>query len=317
MVLAMIRTRRCWWAPLFLGLSVHFAGAQQIDSQIERARNFIATPGVPSPVLREDAAPAPPGEVSAKESDAGEQWLLKMRPERHLYSLSASASGQYTDNVALTRRGGIPERYLIADAGGSARIPLASWLQGELDLRFSIFRYEEFRQLDFNSIDAGTGLSASISSLWGLSPFLRYNFTALFSDETGDTFFKNHTVTLGAQKIFSLAPAHYIWTGGAAAFGFSDPAAARRNEYSLFAGYHLDATRALGLDLSYRIAWLQYVEGDRDDLNQSVSLGLRYRAADWLSASGSVSYTHNVSNSATFDYQAFNTGVGLSLSIRF
>lgn len=304
---------RCKELITFLLASTGILQAQQIESQIERARNYEVSPGGLESQLREqNMALGTTGEVRG--SDVGEQWLLKVRPERYLYGLSASVAGYYTNNVALTRQGEIPERFLIADAGGAAQVPLAPWLQADFGLRFSIFRYEEFRQLDFNSVDATVGLSAQI---WNVSPFLRYSYTGLFSNETGDSFFKNHVISVGVQKVFPLAPAHYLWVGSAAAFGFSDPAESQRNEYSIFTGYHLDVSRAFGVDVSYRLAWLQYIEGGRDDLNQSVSLALQYRVADWLNASGSVSYIHNVSDSTTFDYQAVNAGVGLSLGIRF
>lgn len=309
---------RSWWRIAAIFLCAGGVHAQQLESQIERARDYGTSLGPSESQLPASAAAPDIAAVSSDEtSDVGGQWILKERPERNLFGLSAGAAGYYTNNVALTRRGELPEYFMIADAGGSARVPIAPWIQGEFDVRFSIFRYQEYPQLDFNSIDVGTGLTAQLASLWNISPFLRYNFTALFSDETGDTFFKNHLVTVGAQKVFPLAPAHYLYAGGAAAFGFSDPADARRNEYSLFAGYHLEVTRALGLDLNYRLAWLQYVENDRADLNQSVSLGLRYRVADWLSTSASVAYTRSVSDDSAFDYQAINTGAGLSLSIQF
>jgi hypothetical protein len=151
----------------------------------------------------------------------------------------------------------------------------------------------------------------------GVDLFLRYNFTDLFSKD-GDSFFQNHTITLGGQKTIPLSRAHAVFAGASAMLGFADPAFSQRDEYSAYAGYHLQATRQLDVDLLYRYGYFVYrEEGDRRDHNQAISLGLRFRINDYAALSASSFVGINSSNQDVFDYNVLNGGGGVGLALRF
>jgi hypothetical protein len=180
-----------------------------------------------------------------------------------------------------------------------------------------MFRYNKFDVLSFNSLDAGGGLVWNPTRLPAVDLFLRYNFTDLFS-KGGDSFFQNHTITLGAQKTIALSRAHAVFAGGSALFGFAEPSVSQRDEYSVYAGYRLQATRQLDLDLLYRYGYFLYrEEGDRHDHNQAVSIGVRFRINDYAAVAASSFVGFNSSNQEVFDYDVLNGGAGVGLSLRF
>ena len=144
--------------------------------------------------------------------------------------------------------------FCIATFGFEYRRPLPHGFQIEASLRYTAFRYNEYRQLDFNSVDAGIGLSYHADKLGGIDFFARYKFNELISAETDDVFFTNHTILLGAQKSVPFSQAHYAYFGATGQLGFADPEQSERSELSAYAGYHLQATRNLEVDLLYRYA---------------------------------------------------------------
>jgi hypothetical protein len=171
--------------------------------------------------------------------------------------------------------------------------------------------------LDFESVDAGVGLNYRLRQLWDITLFARYNFTDLIGGRTGDEFFQDHTFTLGAQKTFALSRAHSIVTGISGQWGIADPSVAERDEYSIYGGLQVQATRQIEADLFYRLGYFVYREASRRDVNQTVTLSLRYNVAEWLSVNGTTYFGVNSSNRSTFDYNVFNAGGGLGASLRF
>jgi hypothetical protein len=121
----------------------------------------------------------------------------------------------------------------------------------------------------------------------------------------------------GAQRTFVFGRAHYAFAGVCAQFGFADPIENERDEYSAFAGYHLQVTRRLQADLFYRGGCFQYSVGNRQDWNQIISVSGRYEVTTWFAVSTSAYFTTNRSNRETFDYDAGNVGGGIGLTMRF
>jgi hypothetical protein len=190
-------------------------------------------------------------------------------------------------------------------------------LQFDIDARGSMFRYDRYRQLDFTSVDTGFGVSYHAEKLAGLDFFLRYNFNMLISAPTEEVFFKNHTIKLGAQRVFSLGTAHYAFLGIDGELGFGAPKVEQRSDVSAYAGYHIQITRNLEGDLLYRYTDFIYAENGRNDQYHTVSLGLKYVLTPWCSLSASSFVGWNRSNYSVFNYNVANGGVGLTLSVQF
>lgn len=285
------------------------------NARVEQAQRFRLeapardTSAVPAFTL--DQAPPSPGDA-----DLGEQVILRRREKLTPFKLFADVSGFYTDNAALTDRHRLDDFFLVAQVGISYQTRIATDLYAEVTVRQATFRYAEFDDLDFDSLNAGAGLTYICRPLWGLAFSVRYNFNRLTDGSQHDEFFKNHTVTVAAQKSFELSKAHYVYAGYSSLFAWSEPVAPERDEHGIYLGYHASLTRAISADLTYRVALFDYVHG-RDDWNQSVALTVKWDVRRWLSFSATASGGFNRSNQSVFDYNVFTTGVGIFGSISF
>lgn len=288
------------------------------EARIEQARQFEAQRSAIEGRSEGAEISLGPDVTEGVEDDSfGVQQFLKRQERLRPFRAFAEVSAFYTDNVALTRDHAIEDAFLVATFGFEYRRAITSRVTFDATAKLAAFRYDEVNALDFNSLDVGSGLSYRPSWLWDTELFARYNFTNLVSAETDDTFFKNHTITFGAQRAFVFGRAHYAFAGASALFGFADPKEAQRNEFSAYAGYHLQATRRFEADLLYRYGYFVYGEGGRRDHNQTIALSLRYEFTEWFAVFASAYFGINRSNQSVFDYDAGNLGGGLGLSFKF
>ena len=307
---------------VFLALSVLAAPpsrAQDRQTQIDQSR-LLQTPlasGDSTPRSRSDESPF--FELLNEPDDAlGAQRFLKAQQNVRPFAAAVEAFGFTTNNVGLTRRDTQSDEFLVGSAAFSYRKPVGERAVVDITVQGSAFRYNEFRTLDFNSLDAGIGLTWVPARLGGIALFGRYQFTNLFSADGGQSFFQNHALTIGAQKNFVLSRAHYFFAGLSAQGAVADPSEAQRDEYSAFGGYHVDLTQNLEAELSYRYGFFVYrEEGSRRDHNQSVTIALKYNVTDWFAVAATSFFGWNRSNQSIYDYDVVNGGVGLRLTLRF
>jgi len=259
----------------------------------------------------DDQAPASPGDP-----DLGQQVILKKSEKATPFNVFANVSGFFTSNAALTDANVVSDYFLVAEVGGSFQRVIARDLYAEVTIRQATFRYSEFNELDFDSMNVGAGLTYVLRPIWGVAVSARYNYNRLTDGAEHREFFKNQTLTLSALKTFELSKAHYAYVGFSSVFGWSDPVAPQRDEYGLFLGYRVNFTRSISADLYYRIALFDYVQ-NREDLNQTLALSLKWEPVKGLALSASVSGGFNNSNQDVFNYQVFNGGVGLAGSVSF
>lgn len=287
------------------------------ESQIQQARQLEALN--PGPVQTAGGLPTDPIlPSSGEDADSfGVQQLLREAERLRLFRAFLDVSAFVTNNVALARKSPTSDAFLLATFGFECRRPLPHGFQLDASLRLATFRYNENSELDFSSVDAGAGVSYHADKLGGVDFFARYNFNELIGTKTEDVFFKNHTVTLGAQKVIPFSQAHYAYFGVSGQIGFADPKEAERSDLSAYGGYHVQATRNLDVDLLYRYSYLSYSKGPRADRFQTLSLALHYRFTDWFSVSASTFSGWNRSNRNVFDYNSANVGGGLTLSLQF
>lgn len=305
-------------AMLAARLSVSAIAAEPSASQIEQARQFRNTEmATEAPAQTQTAETGTEQTVGPEDESFGVQQILKRQERLRPFNVFADASVFFTNNVALTRRDYQHDAFLTATFGASIQRPLTDALTLELTVKGGVFRYDKFTELDFESVDAGGGVSYRLRQLWNLTLFARYNFTDLISGESGDEFFQNHTFTLGAQKTFDLSRAHSIVTGLSGQWGISDPSLAERDEYTAYTGLQVQATRHLESDLFYRLSYFDYRENDRHDINQTITLSVRYTLGDWFSINATSYFGTNSSNQSTFDYDVINIGGGLGASLKF
>jgi hypothetical protein len=299
-----------------LGIMITATGAQ--ESRIEAARQINAA-GLTSTATRGPVDSSLTAAAAAATDDApfGTQTFLK-EPERlRPFRAFADISAFITNNVALTRQDATDDAFLLATFGFEYRQPIGNGWQLEADARYASFRYNEYRELDFDSLDAGLGANYHSDRLGGVDFFVRYNCNQLTAPGGDDTFFTNHTFSAGAQKVIALGQTHAIFFGAAGQLASADPEVSERSELAGYAGYHLQATSELGADLLYRYAYQDYAVQNRADHNHTVSLSVSYTFADWGQISASSFAAWNRSDQEAFNYDAANAGGGLTLSLRF
>jgi len=250
--------------------------------------------------------------------DLGDQVIMKRTEAFKRFSAFADLSANYTGNVALTRRNAEPDGYLIGSAGVNWRERLGVDGAFDFGIQESLFRYDKFREFDFDSLDLGGGVSWNLRKLWSTQLFARYNYNRINSGGYYDEkLYDSHAFRVGLQKVWDLSQVDYILVGGSAEVSFADPTSLQRNEYALYAAYGIQLTRTVAADLLYRAAVLDYTDVDRRDLNQTVALGLHYQPVEPVQLNISASASFNRSDHAVFEYSAVNVGGGASFRIQF
>ncbi|MFN2476907.1 MAG: hypothetical protein ABR526_11290 [Chthoniobacterales bacterium] len=299
------------------GVTADGMALAQTDAAIERARlRQEVTAPTSIGVDANGVATADTETVASDDDSFGAQMILKNQERQPTFVVTGSASVVYTDNVALTRRGTHDDLFAIADASITWMPRLGHNIETSIGPHVSVFRYDKTSELDFQNVGFGAGLAWSPQQWQGVGVFGRYDLTELFGRD-GHQILLDNVLTLGAQKSFVFGRSHALTVGVTAAFGFSDPAPAQRDQLGAFLAYHLQLTRKLDTDFLYRPAVHFYNDSGRVDFNQILSWSLRYRLTNWAELSTSLSYGVNRSDKSVFDYDVITTGATASVSVRF
>lgn len=294
------------------------AWGQVPDARVEQARMRSNTTGLSLGTQGEtgetltNRAIATPGDA-----DLGKQVILPLRERAHPWSFFASAADYYTDNVTLSKFNRQADGYLFAEAGARYERKLTESLTLEATVRQGFFRYHDLNSQDFNSLNAGTGLYYNWKELWGITVFGRYNFERLSDEGFGREFFRNHTLSVGAQKTFAFDGGNSIYVGYTSIFGFAQQSAAQRHEHTLYAGGQAHLTQSLDADIYAKLALFDYRQGNRRDMNGIAVAALTYHFNRHLSVNASYSFVFDRSNQSRFDYDAGTTGGGFTFRYEF
>ena len=248
--------------------------------------------------------------------DLGIQMIMKRQEAEPNYRFFADIAGFYTSNVALTPVNALGDSYLFADLGFTYQRRLTDELSWEATISQGFFSYSQLTQFNFQDFNIGSGLTYQLKKLWDISVFGRYNFERFTQGDIGTDFFRNNTITVGAQKSFTFTGNHYVYFGYSSIFGWADPYYAERDEHGLFAGAHYNITQQFYGELYYRIAAFDYAVG-RTDLNQMVVATVAYVFNQNVKLSASYSFVSDRSNHSVYSYDAGTTGGGLALQVRF
>jgi hypothetical protein len=287
------------------------------NSAIEQARLFARPAGTESTGMTADGTPLPNSGGNAEDDSFGAQQILKSQPPRNPeFFVTGDSSLFYTTNAALTRRDTQDDGISVTTGAISWNHNLNAELQIQAGVHASLFRYVDNSALDFENLGAGIGATWAPRNPWGISVFGRYDFSELL-DKHSRELLEDHEFTAGAQKVWTFNRVHALTVGVLGSVGISDPFAAQRDQIGGFAGYHVALARQFDAELSYRLSGFFYNSGSRDDLNQAVSLAFRYHIAPWADVGALFSFGSNKSSRSVFDYDVFNTGGSLGLTIRF
>ena len=287
--------------------------------QIEQSRRAAGLPGTIDLQGQRNAPAAGTFDGTSTGDDAfGEQVIFKRQEKPQPFGAFAEIGAFMTNNVALTKEAPEEDSFVVATMGVRFSQRLGPTLRLDTAAQVAAYRYNKYPQLDFQSTDLSAGVAWAPPQLRGAEVLLRYTFTDLTTAERVREFYKNHAVLLGVQKVVPFSRAQAVYFGASAQWSFADPLPAGRDEYTGYAGYRAQLTRYVDADLFYRYGRYVYRYGSgRHDNNQTVSMALHYKAAEWLSISASGFLGFNRSNRPVYDYDAANIGVGLQFSLQF
>lgn len=248
--------------------------------------------------------------------DLGVQQLMTRKERDHLLRLFATTQAYYTDNVRLTGFNPESDAYLFTEVGARYEGKLTDDLNLEATVRQAFFRYDEFTRYNFESLNAGAGLSYKLPQHPDFILFSRYNCERLTNDGLDDQFFLNNTLSLGLQKSWVTQGSSLYYLGYASTFGFAHESLAERDEHGLYGGAHWQLSECLEAALYARVAYFDYDSGQHD-MNYMIVPSLTWRFTPWCELNASLNYVLNQSNRERFDYDAFTAGGGLGLKVQF
>ena len=257
------------------------------------------------------------GGESAADADLGEQWMLKPNAPVNPFTARASLSLFYTTNVALSRASTLSDGFAVADVGvGYARPITQDWAVAA-DLQQSFFRYDTYTEFDFESTGASVALSHQARQLGNVVFSLQYGLNRLTRGSADAQLYLGNTVALAATKVIPTTSASFVDFNGALGYTFADPGDLERAELRLAMGYSVRLARNFNATAVGRLEVYDYTNESRQDLLQSVALGVRWDITPLIAVSASLSAVNNISTQRVFRYETINTGVTLTAHIRF
>jgi hypothetical protein len=288
---------------------------QQSSSSIERARLFQNSPNAPASVDANGTL-LPVDETEASDDSFGTQVILQKRERVTTVLVAADTSILYTDNAALTPRDKIDDVLFVTSAAISWTPRINPHLEGQLAAHTSIFRYSSTSVLDFENLGFSGALFWTPEHSSNIVFSARFDFIELL-DRHSRQLLRDHELTLGAERNFAVAKHQTLTLGAILMGGVAEPVSAQRQQAGVFADYHWQITKALELDLFYRLAGYFYNRADRTDCNQVLSASIRYRLSRYADLNGFITFASNRSDTTEFDYDAMTAGGGVVLTFRF
>lgn len=256
-------------------------------------------------------APKSPGD-----SDLGEQLLLQPVNSYRPLSVYASGNGHWTSNAALTESDRLEDFFWRHNAGTTFLPYLTGNLYGEISGTYGSYQYADNSDLNFEALDAGSGLVNIFPNLGNLSLSARYNYTRYSGN--GEELFSDHSVEIAAFKPIPVGLYHYFYFGWESDLSFdADPQYAKRHEHSITSGYHYSPAEKLSLEIYYRLAMNDYDSSGRTDLNHTVGAAIGYHLRDNLLIRASASFVANDSDTSGADYQATTAGATAGIILKF
>ena len=307
---------------LFLGAALApNAGAQ--DSQV-RTRDADSAYGYniddlgPGLAFKIDAAGQAHAPPSPGDSELGEQVMLIPASSYRPLTLLAQISGQWTSNAALTDTDELEDFYVRSEVGAAYLPRLTGNLYGELSAGYEFYRYTDHSRLDFDSLEARTGLVHVFRELGDLSAWARYNYTRLTSGRGHDELFTDHGIEVGFFKPISISARHSGYFSYISEFSIdANPGFSQYHRHSAIVGHEWLATDKLSVRSFYEGAYLDYHERGRDDFAQYLGLSVSYDITRTISVSVGGTYTINNSDIAGGDYESGNVGGTLGFKIKY
>ena len=266
--------------------------------------------------------------------DVGPQMLVMPRQKKVYFEGGADIQYYYTSNALLSEKDHTDTGILLSTVYfGLAPTPIDLWggkLAVRLGYREQFFNYgldktsNQLNNLDFAIGTVYANARFTFWDKWTASVGIDYNRYLSF-DANFDEFYTEALPQWGLERLFEINQRNYITIGyfGSYHITHTDPLPTtdvndRLDSVLLITSAH-QLTEKLILQPFYRFQQSHYVNNSaRNDIINTFGVALAYVFNDWASVRAFTSYEVRDSTDPTIpDYQKFDTGGGLSFTIRF
>lgn len=291
-----------------------------------RAATATQTDAARQSILRDQQQAAPVGLdtenpllPSLGDDDMGQQLILKRNDESHSFTAWLDSSGFWTDNAANVNEGNIEDFFYVGGVNLAWQQRLGGRFFGDVYAGQHWYRYDELRDLDYESGEASVGTLMVLPELANSVFHVHYYYQRITQDIEEDPIYETHNVRVGLQKTFLINRLSSMNVALLSSFACAtDPKELQRHEHSLSMGYNLKLSEKWFAGLYYRLAYYDYfnLEG-REDWYHNFGVALTWRPCENFEMSAGYNFTINESNYDVFSYQAHLAGPSVVVKCRF
>jgi hypothetical protein len=314
------------------------ATAASAVSPVDTATHTVQTAAVRSAVSARAGASLIDGETlpelyPLESADVGPQVLMIPKVRKTLFEAGADIQYYYTSNALLSEKGNVDTGILLSTAyAGLAPTPIdlgSGQFAWRLGYREQFYNYgldktsNQLNNLDFNVGTAYLGARYTFGSNWTVSAGIDYN-RYLSMEQNFNEFYTEALPQWGVEKIVPINDRNYLTLGyfGSYHLTYTDPQPNTNSNDRLDSVLLLTSVSELAekvvLQPYYRFQQSHYTNQDRDEVINTFGVALAYMINAWSSVRVFSNYEVRSSNdSSVSDYHKFDTGVGVSVGLKF
>ncbi len=255
---------------------------------------------------------------SAESTEGGElgpQQILVPGPAMHPFLVYSQTDYLFDSNILLLDKDPESDGLLYQTFGISYTARPTDRLTMTLFANYQLIRYTEHDELDFDANNVGFSLSRPIGNFCTM--YGGFQASRLYLSDGNDEFYKSFDTTFGLWRGQTVGESGWLYYGYQLDWLPSSPSEFDRVDNAGYVGYKFFPTEKLTVQLLYRIRVDAYLNTDRTDLNNLVSVSANYAFNDFVGIHAYVEYSNNISDASGFDYNVFDSGGGLILQINF
>ncbi len=255
---------------------------------------------------------------SPGDSDLGDQLIFRESPKLRPFRASVDTFVFATDNAANLSRGEVDDVYFGTRVAAGVQHSLGRRWFVDLDVSQQILRYDEFDVLDFELLDVSANLIHILPVAGDILLLAGPRFQHLTNDDFSNELFNSVSLRVGAQKAFLIDYKNTVSVGINGEWDVHhDIDVLTRYQYSASVGWSHKLMRDLTFSTSFRFAWIDYPDFDREDALSIAGASLTWSPRPWIDFYLSASWSHNDSSLDFLDYTTLTGGGGIGAKIRF
>jgi hypothetical protein len=278
---------------------------------------------------------AAPPLTTEETEDIGPQFVVRQKPRKDRFEVSADLQHGQTSNIYLTEKDKVKAVFTLSTlqiALAPTPVKLGNGALGwKAGYRHQKFNYGKFSNKESTVNDIDFDISTVFAQgrylykdAWMFSAGIDYN--RLLNAATGDydEFYEELVPSLGVDTQLKLGEKSTLGFGvsGAAHFSKVDAPNRAQNDRvdeALTVSYNQQLSSKLAIQPFYRMQFTQYTRNQgREDVVHSLGVNVGYTLNKWSSVRVFANYeSRDSTDMAINDYRKFDNGIGVSFLARF